>query len=106
MPTPRRYAHPAARQAAYRQRLAESRRKELEAKGMPALPAIAALPGHARWGALARQAAVLLQTMQEEMQDYYAQRSETWRESERGEAFLERLEALQEVQAAVEELCR
>lgn len=105
MPTPRRYADHAARQAAYRLRLGEARTKELAARRMPALPTIATLPGEARWRALTRQAALLLQTALEEMQDYYEQRSDTWQESERGEAFRERLEALQETQALVDELC-
>ena len=104
MPTPRRHAHHAARQAAYRERCAAVRRSELEAKGLPALPAIPSIPGHARWRALTRQAQVLLETLQQEMQTYYEQRSEAWQESETGEALLERLQALQEVRTAMEEL--
>jgi hypothetical protein len=104
MPTPRRYASPAERQAAYRRRCAALRSKELEAKGMPPLPAVASLPGHRRWQALIRQASQLLQTVQAEMGAYYEERSENWQASERGEAFLDRLQAIQETQAAVEEL--
>jgi hypothetical protein len=106
MPTPRQYANPAERQAAYRARLAAARKQEQEAKGLPPLPAVASLPGQARWQALRRQAALLLQHAQEEMQAYYAQRSERWQDSERGEAFLERLEALQELHEAAEQLWR
>jgi len=47
---------------------------------------------------------VLLETLQQEMQTYYEQRSEAWQESETGEALLERLQALQEVRTAMEEL--
>jgi hypothetical protein len=104
MPTPRQYANQAERQAAYRRRLAAARRAEQEAKGMPALPAVPTIPGHPRWHALIQHALLLLGTAQEEMQAYYAQRSERWQESERGEAFLERLQALQETHSAVEEL--
>ena len=104
MPMPRRYENQAARQAAYRQRRAEARRRELEAKGMPSLPAVATLPGHARWQALTRQALLLLQTVQEERQAYYDQRSERWQESERGAAFLEGLQAVEEARDAVEAL--
>src|ERR1700682_1433853 len=89
MPTPRLYANQAARQAAYRGRLAEARRKELEARRMPALPTVATLPGNARWQALVRQASLLLRTVDDEMQEYYDQRSAAWQESEQGEAFLE-----------------
>jgi hypothetical protein len=104
MPTPRQYANPAQRQAAYRERRAEARRKELETKGAPALPAISTMPGHVRWAAMIRQAAQLLQTAEEEMYAYHTQRSDSWRESERGETFLERLEALQEARTGIEEL--
>jgi hypothetical protein len=104
MPTPRLHAHPAGRQAAYRRRLAQAREKELAAKGMPPLPAVSTMPGHSRWEALIVQASLLLQTAHEEMQDYYDQRSEPWQTSERGEALLERLQALEELQSAVDEL--
>ena len=104
MPTPRRHANHAGRQAAYRQRQAQARSKELEAKQLPPLPAVATLPGHARWRALTRQASLLLQTVQEEMHAYYEQRSDSWQESERGETLLERLEAIHEAQTVVEEL--
>ena len=106
MPTPRRHTHQAARQAAYRQRLAEARRKEQEAKGLPPLPAVASLPGHRRWQALVRPADLLLHTVQEEMQDYFHERSEAWQQGERGEAFLESLQAVQEAQSSAEELLR
>jgi hypothetical protein len=105
MPTPRRYADHAQRQAAYRRRVAEAREQELHAKGMPRLPTVATMPGTRRWAAMTGQALLLLQTVQAEMQDYYEQRSECWQGSERGEGLAERLQALQEVVAAVEELC-
>jgi hypothetical protein len=104
MPTPRRYASPAERQAAYRRRCAAARSKELETKGMPPFPAVASMPGDRRWQALIRQASQHMETVHEEMRDYYEQRSESWRETERGEAFLERLQAVQEAHATVEDL--
>lgn len=105
MPGPvRGYATNAERQRAYRKRCAEARSREMEATGMPPHPTLATLPGHRRWQALIRQAECLLQTAQEEMQDYYEARSESWQESERGEAFLERLQALQEAHSTVSDL--
>jgi hypothetical protein len=104
MPTPRRYTNPAQRQAAYRQRVAEARRQELQARGMPPLPAIPTMPGVRRWEAMTQQALLLLQSVQEEMQEYCDERSDTWRESERGERVAERLQALQDAIAVVEEL--
>lgn len=104
MPTRRKYATQAERQAAYRRRLAASREKELAARGVPPLPAVATLPGHRRWQALIQQAQRLLQTVEEEMEESYDQRSESWQESARGEAFQERLQALQEAHRAMEDL--
>lgn len=104
MPTPRRYASQAERQAAYRQRQEAARREALAGHGLPILPRVATQPGRARWRRLLRQAGLLLQAVQEEMEAYSEQRSEAWHASERGEAFQERLEGLREAQAAVEEL--
>ena len=70
----------------------------------PPLPALSTIPGQARWNALLQQARLALQTACEEMETYAAARSESWQESERGEEFEERLEALREASAAVEEL--
>jgi len=105
MPGPARtYASNAARQAAYRRRCATTRCQEQQAAGLPPLPTIVRRPGSARWRALIRQATQLVETAQAEMQTYYDERSESWRESERGEEFDERLEAVQEAQHALEEL--
>jgi hypothetical protein len=104
MPTPRQYANDAQRQAAYRKRIADARKQELQAKGLPALPAIPTMPGVRRWAAMHQQALLLLQSVEEEMRDYYDQRAERWRESETGEAMAEQLQALQEAVSAVEEL--
>jgi hypothetical protein len=104
MPTPRRYANQAQRQAAYRSRIAAARKQELQARGMPPMPAIPGMPGLRRWKAMNQQALLLLLTIQEEMQDYYDERSDLWKESERGETMAEHLQMLQEAIAAVEGL--
>src|SRR5438128_10489885 len=104
MPTPRRYASHAQRQAAYRRRVADARKQELQARGMPALPAISTMPAARRWEAVTRQALVLLQTVQGEMQEYYDERSEIWKEGERGESMVEQLQALQDAIAVDEGL--
>lgn len=104
MPTPRLHVNPAARQAAYRRRCAEARRSELAAKGVPALPTLATMPGNTRWKGLVRQASLLLGTVQEEMEEYYEHRSVTWQASERGAAFPERLQAVQETYDATTDL--
>ena len=105
MPTPRQYANRAQRQAAYRKRIADARKQELRAKGLPALPPIPTMPGVRRWETMNQQALLLLKTMQEEMEEYYDERSELWQASERGETMAERLQALQAAIAAIEEVC-
>jgi hypothetical protein len=42
--------------------------------------------------------------VQQERDAYYDERSDTWRDSEKGDAFLERTEAFQEVVDALEAL--
>ena len=94
MPTPRQYSDRAEKQAAYRKRQAEARRAEQEAKGLPALPSVPTLPGEKRWQAMQEQARALLQTMADEMQAYYDERSEKWQEGEKGDAMQERMDAI------------
>lgn len=104
MPTPRQYATGADRQAAYRARQAEARERERAAKGLPAAPAVATMPGTARWAALLRQAHAALVTVQDEMQSYMDERSDAWQEGERAEAMQARLDTIAEAAAALEDL--
>ena len=99
----RSYESAAARQAAYRARQKQAQAAQLQAKGLPPLPALPPLPGTARWQALLAQAQWALQTAGQEMESYAAARSESWMESERGALFEERLEAVQEALSSVEE---
>ena len=103
MPTPRQYANRAQRQAAYRNRQADRRREELSARAMPPLPPIPSIPGNRRWAAMTQHALYLLQKVTEEMHDYYDERSEAWQESERADAFLERLQAVEAAADAAED---
>jgi hypothetical protein len=104
MPQPRKHASAAARQAAYRTRQEEARRAALGAKGLPLLPAIATLPGWARWNASFMTAQALLTATLSEMQDYFDDRSETWQEGDRGEDYQERLALVEAALEAVGEL--
>ena len=104
MPQARVHDSAAARQDAYRARQAQERAAQLQSKGLPPLPTLPTVPGQARWKALLHQAHWALQTASEEMESYAVARSDAWQESERGEEFEERLVALQEVLAVVEEL--
>lgn len=99
------YDSHAQRQAAYRQRTAQDIAAQLQAKGLPALPAAGNKRGEARWRTLLTQAHWALQTVATEMQDYFDQRTETWQESERGESFQERQDEVQELCDALEQYC-
>ena len=98
MPTPRKYASAAHRQAAYRIRC----RERAQAAGRRA--PFAASPGRRRWEAMCGQALSLLQAVSQEMEAYAGARTEAWQESERGEAFQETLEAVAQTADALGEV--
>ena len=86
MPTTRKYASSAQRQAAYRARC------KAHSKPPTAAPATGSV--YRRWEAMRKQALVLLEHVVCEMETYHAQRSEPWQDSPRGEAFAEMMESL------------
>ena len=104
MPTPRKYENARARHAAYRKRQAEARRLEQQRKGLPTLPAIPAMPGTARWEKMLAEITVMLHTVTEEREDYQEDRSEEWQESDKGETFVERTDALKEIENLLDAL--
>lgn len=99
----RKHATPAQRQAAYRKRCEAARNQQLNARGLPALPTIATLPGQARWTTALSSAQALVAQVSTEMHGYYDERTETWQESERGEAFQERLDMIEELLSQFEQ---
>ena len=102
MPPLKTYENNATRQSAYRRRNEEARRLERERKGLPDLPPIPTIPGERRWAAMIREATALLNTVLQERETYFDDRSETWRDSEKGDDFQERTDAIQEVLDALE----
>jgi hypothetical protein len=104
MPQPRKYETRSAQQAAYRQRRATAEQELLARKGLPLLPAIPTLPGHVRWSAMIQQAHTLLSMAAEEIQSYHDDRSEPWREGQKAEALLAKLEHIQESMAPLQEI--
>jgi hypothetical protein len=104
MPTPKKYESPSEKQKAYRERVKDARLQELHKKGLPGVPAIPTMPGTARWSGLETQALAALETVRDEMREYYEERSEEWQESERGEEFSARLDAVEEVVSLLESL--
>ncbi len=116
MPQPKVYESHAQRQAAYRafvqgatcltarRRCQDARRRQLQAKGLPVLPAISTMPGTVRWNQAMAHVCSLLALIEQEMQAYYDDRSEAWLESERADQFQERLEAVSQALQSVEDL--
>jgi hypothetical protein len=104
MLTDKRRQQAAQRQQRFRQRQQEARRVEQASKGLPALPKIANLPGYARWRAALSSARTLVEQIQQEMADYYEQRSEAWQEGEAGTHFVERQEAVEALLSQWEEV--
>jgi hypothetical protein len=96
----------ALRQQRFRERQQEVRRQEQVSKGLPSLPSIPSMPGQARWTAALASATALLEQVSQEMTAYYEARSEGWQESEAGEEFEQRQEAIGEVLSQLEELRR
>jgi hypothetical protein len=104
MPQPKKYASPAARQAAYRHRCEQARQVTLAGKGLPPLPVIATMPGWSRWNASFRSAQELITETLGEMQDYFEDRSNSWQDSERGEEHQEKMASVEAVVEALSDL--
>lgn len=94
MPRPKKYANDAEKQAAYRARQAERVQAAIEGR-RPVAPALSNIPPEQRWKALLQDAQRTLETLRDEMQAYFDDRSEQWQESERGEALQERIEEIE-----------
>jgi hypothetical protein len=104
MPQPKKHVSHAARQTAYRLRCQEARTEEQKQQGLPALPTLPTLPGTARWRSAVGSARLLLETTQAEMQAYFDERTEVWQEGERGQLFLDRLQALESTLSSLDEI--
>ena len=104
MLTDKQRAQTAVRQQRFRERQEQARRREQQEKGLPQMPAITTIPGHARWRAAFVWAHALLTRVHAEMQSYYDARSDAWQEGEAGEQFVERQEAVEAVLSALEDL--
>jgi hypothetical protein len=100
MLTDKQRAQTARRQQRFRQRQKQARKREQEDKGL--LPAIPSIPGTARWRAALQSAQALVQTVVEEMSEYYDDRSEIWLESEAAELFQERQQEMEEALSQLE----
>jgi len=106
MPTPKRYPNNAARQRAYRARLTNEQQllRRCHPVTLPPAPAISNVPATRRWQALRQRSSEALQTLRQEMQAYYEDRSEAWQQGEKAEQFQERIDQLEEVLDALQDL--
>src|SRR5208337_4963936 len=104
MPAKRKYDTAGERQAAYRMRRRAAYHELLAAKGIPPMPKTPTMPGHRRWETMLQMASQLAQTAHSEMQDYFDLRSESWQESDKAEAFTERMDELADLIGLFESL--
>ena len=95
MSMPRKYESRAQKQAAYRLRC---KQRELVGNCIPSTP------GRRRWRAMLGQSLYLVEQAGREMEAYHDQRSESWQESEQGEAFAEVMEMAAEIASALREI--
>ena len=84
MPQPRKHGSHAERQAAYRRRQRQALASRLEDKALPPLPAVSNVE--------APTTATLA-----EMEFYYDERSERWKDSDRANAFEQKMDDLREI---------
>lgn len=96
LPQLRKYKTRSEQQAAYRLRVKRSLEELVSLKNLPSLPAVPTIPGTHRWRAMLASAQLMLETVAQEMIDYYEDRSQQWQESEKGDDFLMKHENLQE----------
>jgi hypothetical protein len=87
----------AQRQAAYRRRRRDMIDGLMSARGLPPLPSVSTIPGWPRWKEAMSRIAAQLEVIDDEMTDYYDERSERWQESERAESFDESLNILRTI---------
>ena len=97
MPTPKQHSTDAARQKAYRARVKQLHSQERNEKGLPPGSPIGSMPSLRRWQGLIELSHSSLCCVLDEMQSYYDDRSESWQENDRGEAFKERLELIETI---------
>ena len=99
MPEPKKYADSAARQHAYRRR---QQAANSLGTGFPLSAGIRAMPSHFRWKAMQEKARVLLAAVVSEMEDYAGDRSDEWQDSDKANAFEEKLDLVREAIDAIE----
>jgi hypothetical protein len=104
VPQPKRHTTNAQKQAAYRRCRKTDKQDQFDTQYLPPLPSVAGMPGTMRWRRAIQLARQLMDTVQQEMDDYYRSRSDDWQGSERGEEFQERKNAVDNALAELDDL--
>lgn len=104
MLTEKQRSQAALRQSRFRKRQQEVRRQEQREKGLPPMPTISAMPGKARWIATIEAAEALLSQAAEEIDEYWEERSENWRESYAADELQQRKKRLDKMATTLSEM--
>jgi hypothetical protein len=72
-------------------------------RGLPDLPAIATIPGWARWKEAMTRIVYQMEMVENEMTQYYDERSDRWQESDQADTFYERREILRHIIESTQE---
>jgi hypothetical protein len=102
MPRPRRHESNSQKQRAYRER--EKLALSSSMQNLPKPSGLSAVPSAARWRLMKKQALTILRQLDLEMQNYWDARTEDWQQSEKGDAFQEWIDKVQDAVQAVEEI--
>ena len=103
MPQTRIHSTNAQRQKAYRERNRLGQQGQLNLS-VPAAPALNNIPAEKRWRALMELAKHSLAIAGEEMEAYESDRSEKWKEGEKGEAFTDRMQTITQLAEDIADL--
>lgn len=87
----------AQRQAAYRRRRRAIMDDILSMRGLPPLPAVSTIPGWPRWKEAMTRIVAQMEVIENEMNEYYDERSERWQESDKAETFYNNRELLRTI---------
>jgi hypothetical protein len=104
MPQYRKYKSNSQRQAAYRARQVNERRRELADRGLPPLPKISTMPGAVRWTAALERCVALLEMVRDEISEYCEERSEHWHQTGRAEMHKDNVKALERLLNKLEDI--
>ena len=87
----------AQRQAAYRRRRRDMIDDILSMRGLPPLPAVSTIPGWSRWKEAMARIVAQMEVIENEMSEYYDERTERWQESNKAETFYNNRELLRAI---------